>query len=615
MNRIMYLLSIWFIVSCISFLSKGEVSFSNIFETQNENIVPTLHKGEIDKEQAYLDRLVWQQMMVEAERVSPKVAKLNYSKKPNTSKVDRKQATSESFSVNTMSAIPSQTEYDALMDFYQAMGGSNWFNKTGWSTANPNVVQSVSNFHGVTLDANGHVKWLILYQNNLNGTIPESFGNLTYLEHIQLVRNPFIGQLPQSIGNLDKVVELLLYSNNMTGTIPETIGNMTALGNVHLYVNNLTGSIPTSITNLPNLYFFSVYDNDMSGTLPADLGNLTKLTHFYINGNSFTGSLPSSIGNLTKAKELYLYSNQLTGSIPTSMGNLTELTRLYLSGNQLSGTIPSSFGNLKKLEFLWMQDNELSGQIPATMGEMSQLNSLFIYRNNLSGYLPASMGNLSNLWRLRLQENQIQSLIPGSFGNLLNLRDLYLSDNKLFGTIPPGLCSLPYLNELNLHGNNLEGDIPNCLYDKNMYSFTVRYNHYNFEELTYAKSKVGDYYLYAPQLLKFIDTLYVAPNTTRDLTIDDGNYQGSPSSYRWKKNNVWMHDASPNNKVISITCNSPANPPYSSPCEGVYYLEIVNPDFVGPHLTGNVFYVKIAPALTKTICATDDLNQLLEVCV
>lgn len=615
MNRIMYLLSIWFIVSCISFLSTGKASFSDSLENSNGNLTPTHGIEETDKDQAYLDSLVWQQMMLEAERVSPLAAKVNYSKEQKAPKVVGKQAAPESFSVNTMSAIPSQTEYDALMDFYQAMGGPNWFNKTGWSTANPNVVQSVSNFHGVTLDANGHVKWLILFQNNLNGTIPESFGNLTYLEHIQLVRNPFIGQLPQSIGNLDKVVELLLYSNNMTGTIPTTFGNMAALKNVHLYINNLTGSIPTSITNLSNLSFFSVYDNDMSGTLPVDLGNLTELTHFYINGNSFTGPLPSSIGNLTKAKELYLYSNQLTGSIPSSMGNLTELTRLYLNGNQLSGTIPSSFGNFNKLMFLWMQDNELSGQIPATMGEMSQLNSLFIYRNNLSGILPASLGNLSNLWRLRLQENQIQSLIPVSFENLLNLRDLYLSDNKIFGTIPPGLCNLPYLNELNLHGNNLEGDIPNCLYDKNMYSFTVRYNHYNFEELTYAKSKGGNYYLYAPQLLKFVDTLYVAPNTTRDLTVNDGNYQGSPSRYRWKKNNVWMHDASPNNKVISITCNSSANPPYTSPCEGLYYLEIVNPDFVGPHLTGNLYYVKIAPAITKTICSSDEPIQQLLLCV
>ncbi len=626
MNRSGFLLFTGCLLNWVYLSYSGEATNLDFIERIDKNSADSIQKGEIDRNRLYLDSVLLEQMMLEAERVSPKAAKVNYLNLRNARKEGSLDKTSntiftsgqlsagsgsaangeEPYSVNNMmSALPSQTEYDALIDFYQAMDGTNWFNNTGWNTADPNVLQDVSSFHGVTLDENGHVKWLIFWQNNLNGTIPESFGNLVYLEHIQLVRNPYIGQLPQSIGNLDKVVELLLYANNMTGTIPNTIGNMTALENVHLYINNLTGSIPSSLTSLPNLRFFSVYDNDLAGTLPADLGNLDKLTHLYINGNAISGAIPSTIGEMSSMKELYLYSNQLSGSIPPSIGNLSGLTRLYLNQNQLSGALPTSLGNLANLEFFWIQDNDITGQIPSEMGGLQVLDSFLAYRNELSGNLPSSLGNIASLRQLRLDENQLDGSIPSSYGDLVNINALTLNNNKLTGSIPGSFCSFVNISNLGLHNNKLEGDIPNCLFDKNILQFTTRYNYYNFEDLAYAKSKVNDYYLYAPQLLKFVDTVYMQPSASMDLSVNDGNYQGSPSIYRWKKNGTWVHNASPDYQVLSITCNTSA-------CEGLYYLEIINPDFIGPKLYGDVFYVKLVPVLNRTICSSNELNEALE---
>ncbi|WP_192085647.1 hypothetical protein [Algoriphagus sp. Y33] len=635
MTRNMFLMSIGFIVSWFSFWNNEVSPSPGLLEETDENVGVFLQEGEIDKNRLYLDSMLWEQMMLEAERVSPTVAKMNYSNLRNDpNKGVPKKASGgnyvfsntsgtaphgsgssnkelASYSTNTGSALPSQAEYDALMDFYQAMDGPNWYNNSGWSSADPNVVQDVSNFHGLTLDASGHVKWIMFWQNNLNGTIPESFGDLTYLEHIQMVRNPHIGQLPQSLGNLDKVVELLLYGNNMTGTIPGTIGNMTALENVHLYINNLTGSIPPSLTSLPNLEFFSVYDNNLTGVLPSNLGDLNKLTHFYINGNAITGSIPSSIGSMSAMKELYLYSNQLSGSIPTSIGNLSGLTRLYLNQNQLSGTLPASLGSLDNLQFFWLQDNNVTGQIPWEMGGLQLLDSFLAYRNSLTGSLPAVFGNIASLRQLRLDENQITGEIPPSYGNLVNINTLTLNDNKLIGSIPSSFCSFATISQLGLHNNRLEGDIPDCLLDKNITEFTVRYNYYNFEELAYSKTKIPNYYTYAPQYLKFVDTLYISSNTTVDLTYDDGNYQGSPSIYRWKKDGVWLHDASPTNDVISINCSSSG----SQPCEGLYYLLVTNPDFAGAYLGGDIFYLKMAPGLDRTICTADELNRTVQLCI
>lgn len=223
MRRNCSLFFIGVVVMCwLFFLPERGMPYADLIGSIELYGNPRFQEEGMDSAITYLDSIVWEQMMIEAERVSPSVAKANYA--AQKSGVGNINAASQSTSFNTLSILPSQVEYDALMDFYQEMDGPNWFNNSGWSTANPNVVQDVSNFHGVMLNEEGHVKWLIFWQNNLNGAIPESFGDLTYLEHIQMVRNPYIGQLPQSLGALDKVVELLLYGNNMAGTIPSTIG-------------------------------------------------------------------------------------------------------------------------------------------------------------------------------------------------------------------------------------------------------------------------------------------------------------------------------------------------------------------------------------------------------
>lgn len=55
--------------------------------------------------------------------------------------------------------------------------------------------------------------------------------------------------------------------------------------------------------------------------------------------------------------------------------------------------------------------------------------------------------------------------------------------------------------------------------------FLLSYNNFNFENLAYAKTKVLDNFQYSPQKLAFVDTVYVQPNASMNLTVDDGNYQ------------------------------------------------------------------------------------------
>jgi hypothetical protein len=95
---------------------------------------------------------------------------------------------------------------------------------------------------------------LLLYNNQLVGTIPSSLGALTALKALWLDGNNLNGTIPSSLGTLTVLNELRLQQNQLSGTIPSSLGALTALTHVRLYANQLVGQTPfcnsvQSITN------------------------------------------------------------------------------------------------------------------------------------------------------------------------------------------------------------------------------------------------------------------------------------------------------------------------------------------------------------------------------
>jgi hypothetical protein len=160
-------------------------------------------------------------------------------------------------------------------------------------------------------------------------------------------------ELPESIGNLTNLEELNL-SNNQLTALPESIGNLTNLRTLNLGFNQLT-TIPVSIGNLTNLGTLNLGFNQFTA-LPESIGDLTNLVELNLTENQLT-ELPESIGNLTNLITLYLGYNQLT-ALPESIGNLTNLEQLILTENQLT-ELPESIDNLPNLEELDFTDNPL----------------------------------------------------------------------------------------------------------------------------------------------------------------------------------------------------------------------------------------------------------------
>ncbi len=254
---------------------------------------------------------------------------------------------------NAVTEIP-KTECQALLDLYNSTDGPNWLNKkSGW-----NETDTPCSWFGIKCD-NGRVVDLRLTNNGLNGTLPNSLGNLSNLGLLYLGSNNLTGSIPESLGSLSNLTKLSLGYNKITGSIPGSLGNLSNLTQLYLIINNLTGSIPESLGNLSNLTQLYLSENNLAGSIPESLGNLSNLTELYLSGNNLTGSIPESLGNLSNLTHLSLHTNNLTGSIPESLGNLSNLIYLKLSSNQLTGSIPNSLVNIK-FETCYLGNNHLT---------------------------------------------------------------------------------------------------------------------------------------------------------------------------------------------------------------------------------------------------------------
>ena len=213
------------------------------------------------------------------------------------------------------------TDRAALVALYDATGGANWTNSTNWKST-----EALSEWFGVSTDADGRVTELSLWGNQLSGEIPVELGDLANL------------------------VDLYLYENGLSGEIPEELGDLTSLQRLYLHENELSGKIPVELGDLANLQRLYLSQNQLSGEIPVELGDLANLQQLWLNGNTLSGEIPVELGDLTSLQYLYLDGNELCGEIPAELGDLANLQRLYLNDNGLTGPIPPELANLANLQ-------------------------------------------------------------------------------------------------------------------------------------------------------------------------------------------------------------------------------------------------------------------------
>ena len=205
----------------------------------------------------------------------------------------------------TVNVIGRETKARAiLMEFYRAMNGPNWADKTGWGTDAP-----------------------------LN-----TWSHISYSEHIGVSDITFSGE------------------PNLKGTIPASIGELTSLMSFSIVdAPGITGALPESFGNLVNLYLFRLSGTSVT-SVPDIFGGMKNLQIAIISNNDkLTGPLPKSIGDSPVLEFLSIDSNRFTGALPSSWARLGS--NLYVSANCLSGVLPEAF--LEISDDVWLIDSIL----------------------------------------------------------------------------------------------------------------------------------------------------------------------------------------------------------------------------------------------------------------
>ncbi|KAB1671092.1 hypothetical protein [Gossypium barbadense] len=364
---------------------------------------------------------------------------------------------------------------------------------------------------------------LDLSHNNLSGTIPQCFGNLSdSLEFLNLKKNKFYGTIPPTFAEGCQLTNFNLNGNLLEGPLTPSILNCRGLEVLDLGNNKINDTFPHWLGNLPYLQVLVLKSNHMHGSLRVNSSKsspfFSKIQIFDLSSNYFSGPLPvryinsfKAIINLEKIRSTVSYmgvngrndlgNNKINDTFPHWLGSLPKLQVLVLKSNHMHGSLrvnsSKSSPFFSKIQIFNLSSNYFSGPLPVRYinsfkaiinlekirstvsgfytysigivmkGQYMELVKIFtmwmiidLSNNQFEGGIPEDFGKLNLLKGLNLSHNNLNGGIPTSIGNLTSLEWLDLSSNRLSGTIPKRLADLPFLSSFNVSDNQLHGQIP-----------------------------------------------------------------------------------------------------------------------------------------------------------
>ena len=129
--------------------------------------------------------------------------------------------------------------------------------------------------------------------------------------------------------NETTIIQLTLFDNNLNGTLPEELAALKSLRNFNVFFNSLRGTIPDYFSAWPELILFDVENNTLSGEPFAWLDDSQRL-------NDDTGMLMPNL------RFFRLSHNQFQGSITTNVARqLSSIQQLWIAGNKFTGQVPN----------------------------------------------------------------------------------------------------------------------------------------------------------------------------------------------------------------------------------------------------------------------------------
>ncbi|CAN6480938.1 unnamed protein product [Victoria cruziana] len=196
---------------------------------------------------------------------------------------------------------------------------------------------------------------LELQGNNLSGHFPD-LTSLQGLNFLHASDNQFAGPFPQNLPT--SLVDISMRNNQLDGSIPMTIGNLKYLQVMDLSQNRLSGWVPATLFEHPSLQQLTLSYNQFWGLqTPPSFGSKSEMIALDLKNNRLSGFLPLFLAAMPKLSALSLENNMITGMIPAAYGvkvmaapgemGVQPFARLMLSGNYLFGPIPMGLLGVK----------------------------------------------------------------------------------------------------------------------------------------------------------------------------------------------------------------------------------------------------------------------------
>ena len=309
------------------------------------------------------------------------------------------------------------------------------------------------------------VTMIELTNKKLQGTLSPYLYQLKWLHKLHLFDNNIEGTLPDSYGAFHSLQSMDLENNKLKGTISWSLSQLRdTLRELWLGGNQLEGPLPPDLRELHLLEYFGVAGNQLTGQIPL-YEDMVSLLSFVANDNAFTGKLfpywPQNIELLNVA------NNQLAGEFSDKFSALENLLEINLENNRLSGPIyVQPLTQLHRLVALKLGNNDLTGEINYEQKYWDGLESLELFEmqnNNLVGYWPIHLfdanGKGEHLRHIDLSGNRFAGTIPSSVQALRVVENLNLAYNQGIGNLDY-LGNIGYKFKLNITGNKFTGEVP-----------------------------------------------------------------------------------------------------------------------------------------------------------
>lgn len=177
----------------------------------------------------------------------------------------------------------------SLEALYESANGHNWNNSLNWCTD-----ASLDQWYGVSVNEWGEVTRLSLYNNYLQGVLPEKFDGFPPLGSFSLYRNALQGNIPSYIYDISGNVELTYNYFESISDVESPEGHV--IRALYIYDNQIEGPLPENVALIPSLSVLDARNNKFSGCLPETYGKFyEKGGTLKLNGNNLTGPLPDAI--------------------------------------------------------------------------------------------------------------------------------------------------------------------------------------------------------------------------------------------------------------------------------------------------------------------------------